>query len=163
MFTFRYKPLISVAMIASLIIVQFSHVPHVHSGSSAEQKFEHGSRAHLHLGKISNGKHGHSHAHGHSHSHSHQDASTGKAKSKSFPAAFNIDHDNDAIYLSLSPASLSNRIANQVDQIQEIVCHLNGYPVGGHPKQTCDAISLWHPPDKFRHCPIYLLKMSIRC
>ncbi len=45
MFYFRYEPLIAVAMIASLFVAQFSHVPHVHAGSSAEDKFEHDSRA----------------------------------------------------------------------------------------------------------------------
>ena len=167
MFHFRFKPLIAVAMIASLFVAQFSHVPHVHAGSSAEDKFEHDSRAHVHLGHRDKGSHGHSFTNGHSHGHSHQNRAKCKPKQSS-TVAFNVDHDHDAFYLSLSPVSLSIRTALQVDQIQMVDCHLHGYPFSGIPNQAFDTCDLWHPPDKYRHskyrhCPIYLLNMSIRC
>ena len=163
MFNFRHKPLIAIGMIASLFVAQFSHVPHVHAGSSAEQRIEHDSRAHVHIAQSAKGKHDHSHNHGHSHNHSNQNASKCKSKSKSLSIASDLNHDNDAIYLSLSPASLSIRTALQIDQIQKVDCHLHGYPITAILNQTFDARDLWHPPDKSRHCPIYLLNMSIRC
>ncbi len=163
MFYFRYEPLIAVAMIASLFVAQFSHVPHVHAGSSAEDKFEHDSRAHVHIGHRDKGSHVHSHANGHSHGHSQQNKAKCKPKPQSSTVASNVDHDHDAYYLSLSPLSFSIRTALQVDQIQLVDCHLYGYPFSGSPIQAFDTYDLWHPPDKYRHCPIYLLNMSIRC
>lgn len=168
MFYFRYKPLIAVAMIASLIVAQFSHVPHVHAGSSAEDKIEHDSRAHVHIGLRDNGSHGHSHANGHSHDHSQQDNAKRKPKPRNSTVAFNVGHDHDAFYLSLSPVSLSIRTALQVDQIQMVDCHQYDFPFSGIPNQAFDTCDLWHPPDKYRqciyrHCPIYLLNRSIRC
>ena len=167
MFHFRFKPLIAVAMIASLFVAQFSHVPHLHAGSSAVDKFKHDSRAHVHIGHLDKGSHGHSFTNGHSHGHSHQNRAKCKPKQSS-TVAFNVDHDHDAFYLSLSPVSLSIRTALQVDQIQMVDCHLYGYPFSGIPNQAFDTCDLWHPPDKYRHCmyrhcPIYLLNMSIRC
>ena len=174
MFYFRYKPLIAVAMIASLIVAQFSHVPHVHAGSSSEDKIEHDGRAHVHIGHRDKGSHGqartngHSHNNGHSHGHSQQDKAKCKPKPQSSTVAFNVDHDQDAVYLSLSPVSFSIRTALQVDQIQMVDCHLYDYPFSGIPNQAFDTCDLWHPPDKRRdckgrHCPIYLLNRSIRC
>ena len=163
MFHFRFKPLIAVAMIASLFVAQLPHVPHVHAGSSAEQKLEHDSRAHVHSGHSAKGKHDHSHNHGHSHGQSNHDSSKCKSKPKRLSIASDLDHDNNAIYLSLSPASLSTRTAFQINKIQKIVCHLYGYPITPIQNQNFDARDLWHPPDKYRHCPIYLLNMSIRC
>ncbi len=160
MFHFRSKPLIAVAMIASLFVAQFSHVPHVHAGSSAEQRLAHESRAHVHSGHAAKGNRDHSHNHGHSHNHAKKDASKCKSKSKRLSLVSDVDHDNDAIYFSLSPASRSLRTAHQVDQIQNFDCY---YSITAVRNQTFDARDLWHPPDKDRHCPIYLLNRSIRC
>ena len=74
--------------------------------------------------------------------------------------ASDVDHDSDAIYFPLSPASRSLRAAHQVDQIQNVDCYCS---ITAVLNQTFDARELWHPPDKDRHCPIYLLNRSIRC
>lgn len=160
MFHFRYKPLIAVAMIASLFVAQFSHVPHVHAGSSAEQRLDHESRVHVHSGHAAKGNRDHSHNHGHFHNYAKKDASKCKSKSKRLSIASDVDHDNDAIYFPLSPASRSLRAAHQVDQIQNVDCYCS---ITAVLNQTFDARELWHPPDKDRHCPIYLLNRSIRC
>lgn len=169
MLYFRYKPLIAAAMIASLIVVQVAHVPHVHANMSAEDKVEHGSRAHVHFGHRDQGSLGHSHRHGyshrngHSHGHAQQDKARSKAKPQSSAVGCCVAHDHDAFYLYLITASFSMRSTFQVDHEQLVDCHQYDYPFSGISNQVSESGDLWHPPDIYLCCPIYLMNMSIRC
>ncbi len=161
--TFSLRPLISIAMIASLFIAQFAYVPHLHVGSSSEESFEHDSRPHVHVGHSDENKHEHSHVHGHSHNDSAKCITKGKCKAPRPSIECTVDHDQDAVFLTESPVSLLARSASEVKQNQWtdfqpiwlFVCEFQTHPTG-----VCDCC---HVPDKHRHCPIYLLTMSIRC
>ena len=160
MFTFRFRLLISIAMIVSLFVAQFASVPHVHVGTLADQSFEHGGRAHIHVGQNNKSNHGHTHAHGHTHKHSAK--CTIKSKTRHASLAIAADHDQDAIFLVQSPIAISVRAAYQVEQNQRIVTQ----PVLAflaHQNQLVGDCDCWRLPDKLRRCPIYLLTMSIRC
>jgi hypothetical protein len=163
MFYFRFKPLIGLAMMASLFVAQFSHVPHVHAGPSAKDRLEHDSRAHVHVGHSVKGKHGHSHDAKNSHTHPHQNKKKSATKSGNLTVELSIDHDNDAFYLHISPTSHAVCSATRVNLPQKADYHLSDYRDEGYPNQTFDYGSPVRPPDKSRPCPIYLIHLSIRC
>ncbi len=163
MFTFRFRQLISIAMIASLFVARFAYVPHVHEASGAEQDLTHASRPHIHVGNTAGSKHGHRHSHGKSHSHAHKCTTKGKNKTLGLSLAFTVSHDQDAVYLVQSPVSLSIRSKFQVEKDQLIDIQSICPSFLEHHNRPVVASDYWHLPDKYRHCPIYLLTMSIRC
>ena len=160
MFTLRFRPLISIAMIASLFVAQFASIPHVHAGL-LDNGSEHSSRSHIHVGY--NGTSKHTHAHGHSHSDSPGCATKNKSKTQRQFEASAVDHDRDAVYLVQSQVPLSVRLAFQVEHKQPIgvqpICLSNLE----HQNQPDVDYGCWHMPDQYRPCPIYLLTLSIRC
>ncbi len=151
MFTLRFRSLISVAMVASLLTAQFAHVPHVHA-ASFDNDLEHNSRSHIHVGHDHTSKHAHSHSHKHS-------QSDPKKLPKSL--AVSVEHDQDAIYLAESPVPISVRSALQVPHVMDVlsIC----LPFAEQRNRPDVEYDRWHLPDKYRHCPIFLLTMSIRC
>ncbi len=163
MFTIPFRPLISIAMVVSLFIAQFVYVPHLHVGSSSEEGFEHGSRPHVHVGHSDKSKHDHSHANGHSHNDSAKYTIKTKCKTHRPSIECTDDHNQDAVFLTESAVPLLARSTYDVRQNQQIdiqpiglhCCEFRTRPIG-----VCEC---WHFPDKHRHCPIYLLTMSIRC
>lgn len=163
MFIFCFKPLVSTAMIASLLVAQFVHVPHVHVDSSSDQRTEHSSRPHVHLDGKGKGKHGHSHAHGHSHSHSHKSLTKSKSKTRTRPLAYSVDHDQDAVYMVPSEMNLPTRSTFEFDSDQRTDVQFVAASLEHTANRSAFAFEILHQPDRFRHCPIYLLTMSIRC
>lgn len=161
MFTICFKPLITTAMIASLLVAQFAHVPHVHAGSSTDQQMEHSSRPHVHVDCKVKSEHGHSHAHGHTHNH--KCTTKNKSRTQNGALAYSVDHDRDAVYLVLSELSLSTRSTFKLEKNQRFDVQPIGFSLEHLAYRSALACDSWHLPDRFRHCPIYLLTMSIRC
>lgn len=160
MFTFHFKPLIAIAMISSLFFAQFAHVPHVHAGSWTDSGSRHTSRAHVHVGHSEKSKH----AHPHSHSHAHKCTAPCNSKTHRLSLALTVDHDQDAVYLAQSPVPFSPPRSFQLEHIQPNdyqSISLSFWDNLNLPTVSC--CNCWHPPDKYRLCPIYLLTLSIRC